>query len=232
MSTHWRPILDKVRNQQLTELKELLAIPSISSLSEHSEDVKNGADWIAEALKRSGMENVTVMPTDRHPVVYGDWLHAEGKPTVLIYGHYDVQPVDPLELWDTPPFTPDIRDEKIYARGATDDKGQVFMHIKALEVLLANQGELPLNVKFCIEGEEEIGSPSLDGFVDEHKDLLAADTLVVSDNPMLERASRQSATAYVVYVVSRLTSKELTVTFILAYTAVWYKIRFMLCPNC
>jgi acetylornithine deacetylase/succinyl-diaminopimelate desuccinylase-like protein len=132
------------------------------------------------------MENVEIMPTKRHPVVYGEWLKAEGKPTALIYGHYDVQPVDPLELWDTPPFEPEIRDGKIYARGATDDKGQIFMHIKALETILHMNGELPLNVKFCIEGEEEIGSPNLDEFVEQHQDLLAADVLVVSDNPMIE----------------------------------------------
>src|SRR5699024_7044085 len=114
------------------------------------------------------------------PVVYGDWLKAEGKPTILIYGHYDVQPVDPLELWETPPFQPDIRDNKIYARGATDDKGQVFMHIKAIETILQTTGELPVNVKFCIEGEEEIGSAHLDAFIKKQQDRLAADVLVVS----------------------------------------------------
>lgn len=178
--------LQEQRDKHLRELEDFLSIPSISALSEHKDDVKKGAEWVADALKKAGMENVEIMSTKRHPVVYGDWLKAEGKPTALIYGHYDVQPVDPLELWDTPPFEPEIRDNKIYARGATDDKGQTFMHIKALETILHTNGELPINVKFCIEGEEEIGSPNLDEFVEQHQDLLAADVLVVSDNPMIE----------------------------------------------
>lgn len=185
--TDYSQTLEDKREEHLQELKAFLSIPTVSSLSEHTDDVKKGAEWVANALKRAGMENVEIMPTERHPVVYGDWLKAEGKPTVLIYGHYDVQPVDPIDLWETPPFEADIRDNKIYARGATDDKGQVFMHIKALEVLLHKNEELPLNFKFCIEGEEEIGSPNLDPFVEKHQDLLAADVLVVSDNPMLEK---------------------------------------------
>lgn len=185
--TDFREALHEKREEHLNELKEFLSIPSISALSEHKDDTKKAAEWVAESLEKAGMENVKVMQTKRHPVVYGDWLKAEGKPTALIYGHYDVQPVDPIELWETPPFEPDIRDNKIYARGATDDKGQVFMHIKALETILHKNGELPLNIKFCIEGEEEIGSPNLDEFVEEHKDLLAADVLVISDNPMLEK---------------------------------------------
>ncbi|MFC4766551.1 dipeptidase [Effusibacillus consociatus] len=175
------------RDRHLNELKQLLQIPSISALSENKKDVIRAAEWIANSLKQAGMDNVKVMPTKGHPVVYGEWLKAEGKPTVLIYGHYDVQPVDPLELWETPPFEPDIRDHKIYARGATDDKGQTFMHIKALEAILHTTGTLPLNFKFCIEGEEEIGSPNLDLFVEENKDLLTADVLVISDTPMLEK---------------------------------------------
>lgn len=187
MATQWEDRLQTERDHHLHELKDFLSIPSISSLSEHTDDMKKAAQWTAEALKQAGMENVQIKSTKRHPVVYGDWLKAEGEPTVLIYGHYDVQPVDPLELWETPPFEPEIRDGKIYARGATDDKGQVFMHIKALETILHSEGELPLNFKFCIEGEEELGSPHLDDFVKTHQDLLAADVLVVSDNPMLER---------------------------------------------
>lgn len=185
--TEYSQALKEKREEHLQELKAFLSIPTVSSLSEHTDDVKKGAEWVANSLKRAGMENVEIMPTERHPVVYGDWLKAEGKPTVLIYGHYDVQPVDPIDLWETPPFEADIRDNKIYARGATDDKGQVFMHIKALEILLHKNEELPLNFKFCIEGEEEIGSPNLDPFVEKHQDLLAADVLVVSDNPMLEK---------------------------------------------
>lgn len=179
--------LKENRDSHLDELFDLLSIPSISALPEHKEDVSKGASWIAEALKRTGMENVTIHPTKGHPVVYGDWLHAEGKPTVLIYGHYDVQPVDPLHLWDSPPFEPEIRDNKLYARGASDDKGQTFMHLKALEAIFKTNGTLPLNFKFCIEGEEEVGSPNLPVFVEENKELLAADVIVISDTGMLER---------------------------------------------
>lgn len=176
--------LQEHREQHLTELKEYLRIPSVSSLSEHKQDLAKAAEWTAEALRQIGMQNVRILPTKGHPVVYGDWLQAEGKPTVLIYGHYDVQPVDPLHLWESPPFEPEIRDNKLYARGASDDKGQVFMHIKALEALLQTDGTLPVNVKFCIEGEEEIGSVHLDQFVEDNKELLAADVLVISDTTL------------------------------------------------
>ncbi|MBB6451226.1 acetylornithine deacetylase/succinyl-diaminopimelate desuccinylase-like protein [Geomicrobium halophilum] len=179
--------LQSARERHLQELKDLLSIPSISALPAHKDDMQKAAEWMANALQKIGMENVNIMPTGGHPVVYGDWLKAEDKPTVLIYGHYDVQPVDPLDLWETPPFEADIRDGKIYARGATDDKGQVFMHIKAVEALMNTYGELPVNVKFCIEGEEEVGSPHLDEFVDQHQELLSANVLVISDNPMLEK---------------------------------------------
>ncbi|MDQ0338078.1 acetylornithine deacetylase/succinyl-diaminopimelate desuccinylase-like protein [Caldalkalibacillus uzonensis] len=187
MNKQLKKVLQSKRDQHLEELKAFLRIPSISALSEHKRDVQQAAEWLAQSLKKAGLENVRVMATKGHPVVYGDWLHAEGKPTVLIYGHYDVQPVDPLDLWETPPFEPDIRDNKIYARGASDDKGQTFMHIKAVETLLQIEGRLPVNIKFCIEGEEEIGSPNLDPFVAEHRELLQADVLVVSDTPMLEK---------------------------------------------
>ena len=116
------------REKHLNEMKELLSIPSVSALSEHKQDMVKAAEWVANALREAGLTKVDIMPTKGHPVVYGEWLQAPSKPTVLIYGHYDVQPVDPLNLWQTPPFEPDIRDNKIYARGATDDKGQVFMH--------------------------------------------------------------------------------------------------------
>lgn len=175
------------RESHLQELFDLLKIPSISALPDHKEDVKATAEWVAQGLRNIGMDNVSIHPTKGHPVVYGDWLHAEGQPTVLIYGHYDVQPVDPLHLWDSPPFEPEIRDDKIYARGASDDKGQTFMHLKALETILKTEGKLPLNFKFCIEGEEEIGSPNLPAFVEENKELLSADVIVVSDTSMNER---------------------------------------------
>lgn len=187
MAEAWLDYLQKQRHQHLDELKEFLAIPSISSLSEHQQDVRRAAQWTARALEKAGLENVEVMETGGHPVVYGDWLKAEDQPTVLIYGHYDVQPVDPLEQWVSPPFQAEIRNHKIFARGATDDKGQTFMHIKIVEALLHTNGTLPLNVKFCIEGEEEIGSPNLDDFVERHKKKLAADVLLVSDTPMLEK---------------------------------------------
>ncbi len=187
MNIDFAAILEKNRDIHLQELKEWLSIPSISALSEHRNDIKHAAQWAADALKNAGLENIRIMETGGHPVVYGDWLKAEGKPTVLIYGHYDVQPVDPIELWDTPPFEPDIRDGKIFARGSSDDKGQTFLHIKAIETILKETGSLPVNIKFCIEGEEEIGSPNLDAFVEDHRDLLAADVLVISDTPMLEK---------------------------------------------
>jgi acetylornithine deacetylase/succinyl-diaminopimelate desuccinylase-like protein len=187
MDTRFEDYLSKNREKHLEELKELLTIPSISALPEHKEDVARSAEWVAQSLQNAGIENVQIIATKGHPVVYGDWLKAEGKPTVLVYGHYDVQPVDPLHLWDTPPFEPDIRENKIYARGASDDKGQTFMHIKAFQAILETTGSLPLNFKFCIEGEEEIGSPNLDSFVEENKELLSADVLVISDTPMLEK---------------------------------------------
>lgn len=175
------------REKHLSELKDLLAISSISALPDHKEDVQKAANWVADALSHIGMEKVEVYQTKGHPVVYGEWLKAEGKPTVLIYGHYDVQPVDPLHLWDSPPFEAEIRDEKLYARGASDDKGQAFMHVKALQAILETTGTLPINVKFLIEGEEEVGSPNLPAFVEENKELLAADVIVISDSSMLEK---------------------------------------------
>jgi len=150
------------RDQYIEELKEFLRIPSISTLPEHKSDMYNAANFVSSKLKQAGIENVSIIETAGHPLVYGDWMNAPGKPTVLIYGHYDVQPVDPIELWTSPPFEPTIRDGKIYARGATDDKGQVFMHIKSVEAYFRTMNKLPLNVKFIIEGEEEIGSGNLD----------------------------------------------------------------------
>ena len=148
------------RDTHLQELNDFLRIPSISSLSEHKQDMQVAASWLAAAMKRINLENISIDETGGHPVVYADWLHAPGKPTILFYGHYDVQPVDPLNLWETPPFEPTVRDNKLFARGASDDKGQVFMHLKAIEALFALDGTLPVNVKFIIEGEEEIGSPN------------------------------------------------------------------------
>ena len=174
------------RDRYLEELKALLAIPSISALPEHKGDVRRCAEWCADEMRRVGLQNVRLVETPGNPVVYGDWLGAEGAPTVLFYGHYDVQPVDPLNLWETPPFEATIRDGEIYARGSADDKGQIFMHLKAVEAFL-KQGSLPVNIKFIFEGEEEVGSEHLDDFVRSHKNDLKADVVVISDSAMFAR---------------------------------------------
>jgi len=169
----------------LEELLEFLRIPSISTLPEHRQDVARAAQFVREGLKHAGLENVEVVETEKHPLVYADWLGAPGKPTVLCYGHYDVQPPDPLELWETPPFEPSIRNGNIYARGACDDKGQMYMHVKAVETLLrVYGGKLPVNVKFLIEGEEEVGGESITRYVPLHKQKLKADVALVSDTEL------------------------------------------------
>jgi acetylornithine deacetylase/succinyl-diaminopimelate desuccinylase-like protein len=168
----------------IEELMEFLRIPTISAVTQHQPDMRRGAEWTAEALRKAGLEHIEIMQTAGHPVVYGDWLHASGKPTVLVYGHYDVQPADPLELWETPPFEPVVRDGKIFARGATDDKGQLFLHVKAVEAFLKSSGSLPVNIKFCIEGEEEIASLHLPPFVEKHREKLKADVVSLSDTQL------------------------------------------------
>jgi acetylornithine deacetylase/succinyl-diaminopimelate desuccinylase-like protein len=175
------------REKYVDELKSLLAIPSISALPEHAGDVKRCAEWCADEMRRIGLQNVRLMATPGNPVVYGDWLGAPGVPTVLFYGHYDVQPVDPLNLWESPPFEATIRDGEIYARGSADDKGQVFMHFKAVEAHLKQNGRLPVNMKFILEGEEEVGSVNLDDFVRAHKGDLRAHVVVISDSGMFAR---------------------------------------------
>jgi acetylornithine deacetylase/succinyl-diaminopimelate desuccinylase-like protein len=175
------------RERYVDELKGLLAIPSISALSEHRADVTRCAEWCADEMRRIGLQNVALKPTPGNPVVYGDWLGAPGAPTVLFYGHYDVQPVDPLGLWESPPFEATVRDGEIYARGAADDKGQVFMHFKAIEAHMKQSGRLPVNVKLVIEGEEEVGSVHLDEFIRSNKAALAADVVVISDSSMFAR---------------------------------------------
>ncbi len=173
------------RDEAIEQLKELLRIPSVSTAPEHKADIQRAAHWLADELTRIGLENVAISPTAGHPVVVADWLHAPGKPTVLIYGHYDVQPADPLELWDTPPFEPIERDGKLYARGSADDKGQLFIHVKALEALLKTDNKLPINVKIMFEGEEEIGSEHLNEWLDAHIEDLKADFVVISDSSIL-----------------------------------------------
>jgi len=175
------------RDRYVEELKQYLAIPSISALPQHQADVKRCAEWTADEMRRIGMQNVRLIETPGFPVVYGDWLGAPGAPTILFYGHYDVQPVDPVELWESPPFEATVRDGELYARGAADDKGQVFMHFKAIEAHLSQNGRLPVNIKVILEGEEEVGSAHLDEFVKSHKDDLAADVVVISDSPMFDR---------------------------------------------
>jgi acetylornithine deacetylase/succinyl-diaminopimelate desuccinylase-like protein len=175
------------RDRYVSELKQYLAIPSISALPAHQADVRRCAEWTADEMRRIGLENVRLIETPGNPVVYGDWLRAPGAPTILFYGHYDVQPVDPMNLWESPPFEATVRDGEIYARGAADDKGQVFMHFKAIEAHLRQHGRLPLNIKVILEGEEEVGSVHLDEFVHAHKDELAADVVVISDSPMFAR---------------------------------------------
>jgi len=172
------------KDNYVNELKDFLRIPSISTLPQHKEDINNAAKFVADKLKSAGISRVNVFSTEGHPVVYGEWLGAPGKPVVLIYGHYDVQPADPIELWDSPPFEPVIKDGKIFARGATDDKGQLYMHIKSVEAYFKTIGSLPLNVKFLIEGEEEIGSENLEKFINNNTDLLKCDSVIISDTAL------------------------------------------------
>jgi acetylornithine deacetylase/succinyl-diaminopimelate desuccinylase-like protein len=175
------------RDRYVDELKAYLAIPSISALPEHAADVRRCAEWTSAELAKVGLQNVRLIETPGNPVVYGEWLGAPGAPTILFYGHYDVQPVDPLAKWISPPFEATVRDGEIYARGSADDKGQIFMHFKAVEAWLKEAGTLPVNIKVFIEGEEEIGSTHLDTFVRDNRDLLKADVVVISDSPMFDR---------------------------------------------
>jgi len=165
------------------ELFEFLRIPSVSAKSENDADVARAAEWLKTALEKAGLK-ATVYPTGGHPVVIGEWRGAPGAPTVLVYGHYDVQPAEPLELWTSPPFEPTVRDGNIYARGSVDDKGQLYLHVKALEAHLATRGKLPVNVVLIAEGEEEVGSDNLEAFVEQNKDLLASEAVVISDSAM------------------------------------------------
>jgi len=178
----WQDYLTKHRSRFITELCDFVRIPSISADPTHKDDVVAAAGWVASRLKVAGAENVSIMPTGGHPCVYGDWLHAGvSQPTILIYGHFDVQPAVPLELWTTPPFDPDIRDEKVFGRGASDDKGGMLIPILSFEAMMKTDGKLPVNIKFIFEGQEEIGSPNMPDFVAENRTLLAADMIFSSD---------------------------------------------------
>jgi len=177
----WETYLADHREQYLEELLDFLRIPSISALPDHADDVLQAGRWVAARLRRAGLNNVSMMATGGHPVVYGEWLDAPGKPTIMIYGHFDTQPVDPIDLWNHPPFEPLIKDDRIYARGASDDKGNMLCPILAVEALLQTEGCLPVNVKFFFEGQEEIGSPQLADFLARESKQFACDLVVSAD---------------------------------------------------
>lgn len=176
--------IEENKDRFLEELFGLIRIPSISSLKDHKDDMHKAAEYWKKSILDAGADKAEVMPSDGNPVVYGEKIIDPSLPTVMVYGHYDVMPVDPIDLWESKPFEPEIRDGKIYARGADDDKGQAFMHAKAFEYMVKTD-QLPVNVKFMIEGEEEIGSPNLGKFCEKHKDLLKADVILVSDTSLL-----------------------------------------------
>ena len=180
----WKEYQEKNKDRFLEELKDLLRIPSISANSANKEDMRKCAEAVKQRLLEAGADKAEVMETAGHPVVYGEKIVDASKPTVLVYGHYDVQPPDPLNLWTSGPFEPVVKDGKLYARGSADDKGQVYMHVKALETMTKTNSQ-PTNIKFLIEGEEEVGSPNLEKFVAEHKDLLKCDVILISDSAML-----------------------------------------------
>ncbi|HLF64527.1 MAG TPA: dipeptidase [Saprospiraceae bacterium] len=176
--------IDANRDTMLNELLEFLRIPSVSADPKHKQDVRKAAEWVRDSMKHSGLEAVEIFETTGHPMVYGEKIMDSSKPTVLVYGHYDVQPPDPLDLWHSPPFEPVIKDEKIYARGACDDKGQLYMHLKAYDAMSQNGG-FPCNLKFMFEGEEEVGSSNLGTFVRKYKDKLKCDVVLISDTSMI-----------------------------------------------
>ncbi len=178
-------LIERQRDKYLTDLVAFLRIPSISTLARHKKDVRQAARFIADLLKQAGMDHVKTIKTDGAPLVVGDWLHAPGKPTILLYGHYDVQPVDPLRLWTTPPFEPAIRDGKIYARGATDDKGQLLALIEAVRATMEARGALPVNIRFLIEGEEESGGAAIEKYVREQPEKIPCDAVLIADTHML-----------------------------------------------
>jgi acetylornithine deacetylase/succinyl-diaminopimelate desuccinylase-like protein len=179
--TELETYLDATRDERLASLQEFLRIPSISALPQHVPDSRRAAEWLADALRAAGVEHVAVEPTSGHPVVYGEWLHAEDAPTVIVYGHYDVQPVDPLDEWTSPPFEPVIDGARLLARGAADDKGQIHAHVVAATALLATRGGFPINVKYVFEGDEESRSEPLEGWLTANQGRLAADAAIISD---------------------------------------------------
>ena len=189
--------LERARDRHLGELSELLRIPSVSTASEHAADLAAAARWLLGHLEGIGLEGVRLVETGGNPIVYGEWLHAPGAPTLLVYGHYDVQPSAPDELWDSPPFEPEVRDGRLYARGVTDNKGQIFAALAALEALLAVDGSLPCNVRVLIEGEEELSAENLTAFLTANKgsELLAADLALITDCGMFDERTPGVTTA-------------------------------------
>jgi acetylornithine deacetylase/succinyl-diaminopimelate desuccinylase-like protein len=184
---HVVSFIHQQKDRYIEELVEFLKIPSVSSDSRRQEDMERCARFVAELMRKAGLKRAEVFKTPGHPVVYGEWCEAPGRPTILVYGHYDVQPVDPVDLWTSGPFDPTIREGQMYARGSADDKGQVYIHFAAVEAHLRQNGRLPVNVKFLIEGEEEVGSPHLDRFVSDRKEMLRSDVVLISDTAMFQR---------------------------------------------
>ena len=179
--------LDDTRDQRIGRYLDFLRIPSISTLPDHANDCRTAAEWLAGQLATIGAENVQVEETGGHPIVTGDWLHApEGAPTAIVYGHYDVQPVDPLDLWESPPFAPIVKGDRVQARGSADDKGQIMIHLPAVEALLATRGTLPVNLRFVFEGEEEDGSEHLDAWLEANRERLRSDVAIVSDTSFFD----------------------------------------------
>ncbi len=178
--------LDRTHQQRMDEYRAFLRFPSISALPDHAPDVRAAAEWLAATMSSVGIEHVDVSETGGHPVVYGDWLHADGAPTVIVYGHYDVQPADPLDLWTSPPFEPVVEGDRMLARGAADDKGQIHAHVVAAGALLATRGGLPVNVRYVFEGEEESGSINLNAWLEANRDRLGADAAIISDSGFFE----------------------------------------------
>ncbi len=178
--------LEQTKDERLEDFIEFLEIETIGSLPQHAAEMARGAEWIAQKMRDIGLENVEVSPTGGNPVVYADWLHAEGAPTVVVYAHYDVQPVDPLELWVRPPFEPRVEDGRIYARGAADDKGQVHLHLWAARAWMQTEGRLPVNIRYVFEGEEEEGSPNFEAWLRANTERLGGDLVVVTDTGFYE----------------------------------------------
>jgi acetylornithine deacetylase/succinyl-diaminopimelate desuccinylase-like protein len=172
------------RDRHLEELKDFIRIPSISAKSEYRAEVRKAAEWLIDKMLEAGLQKAELHPTEGHPIVMGEWRGLEGAPTLLVYGHYDVQPAEPLEEWSSPAFEPEVREGKLFGRGAVDDKGQLFLYLKAVEAHIATRGTLPVNLVFLIEGEEEVGSPNLEAFLVENRERLAADAVLISDTGM------------------------------------------------